>query len=605
MRFRRIRSSIVLRTTLLVLGVALGIGVLVNGLVGRLAQRYEGARAQAQVSELLAVVEPSASAACFVGDQRLAQETALGLLNSSNIAMVEIRGPEGMLAQARRPGGIPTTQEIVRPVPSPFAKNTTVGEIRVFPDAAEAARGVARYVWVLRGLVLVMAAVVGVAVAITVMGTVVRPIKVISDRLGGLATHEGLRLEFPPGHETDEIGRLVTDVNRALEAVDHQHRLEQQVRDAHAQKINSLGSLAGGVAHDFNNMLSGIMAYADLLLEQETDPRRQKFLLNILAAASRSGELTAKLLAFGRRGKNRVERVGLDQAVQECLSILGPTLHPDLQVRTQLEEGLSIDGDPLQIQQVLMNLCLNAIEAMPNPGSLAISTRGIHLGDAEALAIRLPVGTYVLLEVSDTGMGMDPAILDQIFEPFFTTKTKAGETGTGLGLSTVYGIVEAHHGAIEVDSRPGVGTTFRVLLPKGILAPDPRRQEGALGAGKGVVLVVEDEPLVRDVARSALESLGYCVETAEHGQAGVTVYQERHGELLAVLLDLKMPVMSGLEAFALMRQVDASVPIIICTGYGENEEVQTLLSQGAAGLLSKPYRLLELSEAIQRLRLKA
>ena len=603
MGFSRFRSSIVLRTTLLVLGVALGIGLAASGVVGQFAQHYEAGRAQTQVSGLLAVVEPSASAACFVGDQRLAQETAMGLLNSPSIAVVEIRSMSGVLARAQRAGARPSLVEIIHPVASPFARDQIVGEIRVFSDVEEITRRVASYIWILRGLALLMAAVVGVALALTIMRTVVRPIKLISDRLSGLGVQLGLRLEFPAGHEADEIGRLVTDVNRALEAVERQHRLEQQVKDAHDQKINSLGSLAGGVAHDFNNMLGGIMAYADLLIEEETEPRRRRFLQNILRAATRSSELTAKLLAFGRRGKNRVETVSLDIAVQECLSILQPTMPPDLLVSVSLEEGLAVDGDPTQIQQVLVNLCLNAIEAMPVRGILGISTRQVSLGGEEAAPHGLRAGSYVILEVSDTGVGIKPEVLTQIFDPFFTTKTTKGEMGTGLGLSTVYGIVETHHGSIEVDSKPDMGATFRVFLPRGMLL-ESRQVEVARSpaSGKGLVLVIEDEPILRDVARSALESLGYAVETAEHGRAGVASYRALHGELLAVLLDLKMPIMGGQEAFAQMQSIDDTVPIIICTGYGENEEVQTLLSQGAAGLLSKPYRILELSEAISRLK---
>jgi CheY-like chemotaxis protein len=346
------------------------------------------------------------------------------------------------------------------------------------------------------------------------------------------------------------------------------------------------------------------MAYADLLLTEETLPKRQKYLQNILNAAKRSSELTSKLLAFGRRGKNRVENVVLSTAVQECLSILQPSMPPDLRVSTSLDKGLSVDGDPTQIQQVLVNLCLNAIEAMPSQGILGISTRLVKLGEMEAPAHRLEPGSYVMLEVSDTGIGISKELLPQIFEPFFTTKTLKGEMGTGLGLSTVYGILEAHHGVIEVDSRQGIGTTFHVLLPLGSLSPEQPPQERAIDLGKGIVLVVEDEPILRDVAQSALESLGYAVEIAEHGRAGVAAYRARHSELLAVLLDLKMPVMGGQEAFAQMRGIDATVPVIICTGYGENEEVQALLSQGAAGLLSKPYRILELSDALQRFKAK-
>jgi signal transduction histidine kinase len=585
--------------------VALGIGLLANEIVGRVAKRHEAGRIRVQVEGLLAVVEPSASAACFVGDHRLAQETAQGLLNSPSIAVVEIRTTEGVLARAQRDGGRPTELEVVRPVPSPFRKDQSVGEIRVLPDAEETARSVARYVWALRGLVLLMAAVLGAALAVTVMYTVVRPIKLISDRLDGLDAYHGLRLEFPPGHAKDEIGRLVVDVNRALEAVEQQHRLEQQVKDAHALKINSLGSLAGGVAHDFNNMLAGIMAYADLLLTEEEDPRRQKFLRSILGAATRSSELTAKLLAFGRRGKNRVETVDLKAAVQECLTILKPTMPPDLQVTRSLEDDLRVDGDPAQIQQVLMNLCINAIEAMPGVGVLGITSRQVVLDEGEASAHRLPPGGYVLLEVSDTGPGISKEVLTQIFEPFFTTKTKTGEMGTGLGLSTVYGIVEAHHGVIEVASEVGVGTRFQVLLPVGQLRTEAPIPERTLGIGKGTILVVEDEQILREVAQNALESLGYEVATAENGRQAVECYRAMHGHLVAVLLDLKMPVLGGREAFLQMQAIDASVPVIICTGYGENEEVQEILSRGAARLLSKPYRILDLSEALQRLEVRS
>ena len=601
MRFHRIRSSIVLRTTLLVLAVALGIGLVGSEIVGRLARRYEIRRAQALVSGLLAVVEPSVSSACFVGNERLAEETAQGLLNSPSIAVVEIRDGARVLARAQRPLAMPMAEEIIRSVPSPFAKEVSVGEIRVFADAGEAARSAARIVWGLRGMVLLLAMVMGIALALTVMRTVVQPIKGISDRLNGLDAFQGLRLEFPPGHKTDEIGRLVLDVNRALEGVEKHHRLELQVKDAHASKINSLGSLAGGVAHDFNNMLGGIMAYADLLLTDETEPRRQKYLQNILSAAKRSSELTAKLLAFGRRGKNRVETVVMSSAIKECLSILKPSMHPNLRVTINLEEGLSVDGDPAQIQQVLMNLCLNAIEAMPNPGTLGLSTCKIKLDETKASTYRLASGSYVLLEVADTGGGISQDVLPQIFEPFFTTKTNKGEMGTGLGLSTVFGIVEAHLGVIEVQSSCGEGTTFKVLLPTGKLAARESGANPIIGSGMGMVLVVEDEPLLREVAQGALEHLGYEVKTAEHGRAGVAAFTALHHELSAVLLDLKMPIMSGQEAFVLMRGVNRSVPIIICTGYGENEEVQDLLSHGAAGLLSKPYRIQELSDALQRL----
>ncbi len=605
MSLPRIRSSLVLRTTLLVLGVALGIGLAANEIVGRLARRYEAARTQERIQGLIEVVQPAAAAACFVGDRRLAEETVKGLLNSPSIAAVEIQASEGALAADRHPDRTPAGFEVSRPVLSPFSREQVVGTIRVLPDAGEAARSVARYVWIMRGLALAMAVVLGLALSLTVMRTLVQPIKALSDGLDGLDAAQGTRLEVPPGHDHDEIGRLVRNVNRALDSEAERRRLELQVQQAHAQKLSSLGSLAGGVAHDFNNMLAGIMGYADLLLQEEPSPRRQGHLRAILSAAGRSSALTAKLLAFGRRGKNRAEAVDLAAAVAECLAMLRPSMHPDLQVVPRLEAGLSIDGDPAQIQQVLVNLCINAVEAMPDGGQLTISTRSVGLAEAATALHGVPGGIYAELRVTDTGRGMDAEQVQRIFEPFFTTKTLKGESGTGLGLSTVYGIVETHQGYIEVASAAGVGSTFRVYLPLGKLAPKAPDHERDPGRGEGLVLVVEDEPILQDVARAALEGLGYRVETAGNGRAGVDAFRAHRGRLRAVLLDLKMPVMGGREAFVQMQRLDDSVPVLICTGYGENEEVQDLLSSGAAGLLTKPYRVLELAEAIENVKVKA
>ena len=604
MVFLLIRSSLVRRTLLLVLGVSLVVGLLAHGIVGHLAERFETQRARERIEALLAVVEPSASAACFVGDRRLAEETARGLLNSPILAAVEIRGGEGVLALEHRASWMPGAFEITHSVRSPFIANEVVGEIRIAPDKQEIARGVARYALLLRILVLAITAVVGGALALTVTRSVVTPITMMSDRLSALDAAQGMRLSLPPGHADDEIGRLAANINQALKAVEDRHRLEQEVQQAHAQKISSLGSLAGGVAHDFNNMLAGIMGHADLLLADEQDPRRQKRINAILAAAKRSSELTSKLLAFGRRGKNRKESVDLAAAVKECLALIQPSLHPDLEVCTRLEDGLCVDGDPSQLQQVLVNLCINAVEAMGGKGTLTIATRTLELQAAQATDRSLTPGTHVELSVADTGAGMNDETLQRIFEPFFTTKTTKDHMGTGLGLPTVLGIVEGHQGAVEVKSRVGAGTTFKIYLPVGVLSPERPQLERHTNGGRGVILVVEDEPSLRDLAKSALESLGYAVETAEDGLAGVELFRAWHPRLRAVLLDMKMPNMGGLEAFGHMQRIDASVPVIICTGYGENEEVQQILSGGGAGLLPKPYRVAQLAEALEQVEAK-
>ena len=597
----KFRSSLVLRTSVVVFGVALAIGLVVNEVVGQAARRYETGRIQDRVRELLVVVEPSASAACFVGDRQLARETAAGLLNSPSIAGVVIRTPEGVLAEAWRSPSEPGAVVVTHPIPSPFAKGQEVGRIQVNLDAREAARNAARYVWAFRALSLLVAVAVGAALAYTATRLIARPIKQVSDRLHGLDARQGTRLDTPAGHEVDEIGRLVRRVNRALDAVEAQRRLEQEMQQE--QRLSSLGRLAGGVAHDFNNMLAGIMGSTELLLQGETDGARQKHLLGILDAATHSSELVTKLLAFGRRGKNRVEAVDLEATLRGCLAMVRPSMHADLRLVESLEPGLSIDGDPVQVQHVIVNLCVNAVEAMKGAGTLTLTTRTVVLPDLEAKALKLAPGAYAELTVADTGCGMDEALLQRIFEPFVTTKPHLGQgrTGTGLGLSTVLGIVEAHHGVVKVASTVGEGSVFRVFWPKGVLAPAPSQAQAAATEGKGTILVVDDEPLIREVVEAALESLGYQAETAPDGQSAVAVFQTMHTRLRAVLLDLKMPHMGGHEAFFLMRAIDPTVPVVVCTGYGDNEEVQSILSGGGMGMLAKPYRIAELAETLDRI----
>ncbi len=395
-----------------------------------------------------------------------------------------------------------------------------------------------------------------------------------------------------------EYGGRVCILSTTRDISSRRH-LEEVVQQA--QKMDSLGSLAGGVAHDFNNMLGGIMGYADLLLESEPDPRHQEYLRAILGAATRSGELTRKLLAFGRRGKNLLESVELDGAIRECLSMLRPSLPAGVQVELELEPGLRVDGDPAQVHQVLVNLCINAVDAMPERGTLTLTTRRYPLADSEAETLRLQAGDYLELKVIDTGVGMTEEVRKRICEPFFTTKTTGGTMGTGLGLSTVYGILQGHRGTLEVSSARGRGSTFRVLLPAGVLAPAPVSRESGPGRGEGLVLVVEDEPMLRELAASALESLGFEALSAANGREGAAIFLERHRELRAVLLDLKMPVLGGREAFLEIHHIDPDVPVVVCTGYGENEEVQELITLGAAGMLAKPYRIAELEGMMERL----
>jgi CheY-like chemotaxis protein len=275
-------------------------------------------------------------------------------------------------------------------------------------------------------------------------------------------------------------------------------------------------------------------------------------------------------------------------------------MSPDLQVSVALGECASVDGDPSQIHQVLVNLCINAMEAMPERGTLTITSCVRLISETSHPGLSLPRGKYVELAVSDTGLGMTREVQQRIFEPFFTTKNSSGVSGTGLGLATAYGIIHAHGGAISVTSDKGKGSTFSVFLPVGKLPPAVREARPGNARGEGLVLLVEDEPLLRELGASALESLGYQVATAADGREAVETFRQLHTRLCAVVLDLKMPRMGGREAFMELRRISPSVPVIVCTGYGENEEVQELLTLGASGMLAKPYQISTLAAKLRQ-----
>ena len=388
------------------------------------------------------------------------------------------------------------------------------------------------------------------------------------------------------------------DITALKQAEADRDRIRLQFLEA--QKMESLGSLAGGVAHDFNNMLGGIMGYTDLLMAGEPDPARQEQLKAILQAATRSSELTRKLLAFARRGKNIVESVDLNAAVRESMAMLMPSLGSDVVTTSRLHAAHRVDTDPAQLNQLIVNLCLNAAEAMPDGGTLAVGTRDVLLDTTTCVSWDRAPGPYIELTVADSGLGMTDEVRQRIFEPFFTTKRGGSGSGTGLGLPTVYGVVHLHRGAIKVDSAPGEGATFTVLFPRGTLATPAVSADRAVPGGSGLVLVVEDEAVLRQLATTALAHLGYRALTACDGVEGVDLFRTHHRELAGVLLDLKMPRMAGREAFMEMHAIDANVPVLLCSGFGENEEAQGLISLGARGLLSKPYRIGELAEHLAR-----
>ncbi len=377
-----------------------------------------------------------------------------------------------------------------------------------------------------------------------------------------------------------------------------QNELERRAMDAklqQAQKLESLGVLAGGIAHDFNNLLMGIMGQVGLaMMEVPEDHPLNRRLRQVETAAQRAADLTRQLLAYSGRGRFLVEPLALSRLVEEMGELLATVISKKALIEYHFAPDLPpIEGDATQIRQVLMNLITNASDALgDHPGRIRITT-GTLLCEPETpvLAGSAPSGEAVFLEVADTGVGMEEATLQRIFDPFFTTKF----TGRGLGLAAVLGIVRGHHGAIQVHSRPGEGTSFRLLFPPAQREQPqdvPIRTGSQPYFGHGTILVVDDEEAVRNVAAHSLERSGFTVRTARDGREGLTRYQAEAPEIRMLVLDLTMPEMSGEEVLAALRSgggAGAKVPILISSGYSTAHLAPEFQRHGQVAFLQKPY----------------
>jgi two-component system cell cycle sensor histidine kinase/response regulator CckA len=395
-------------------------------------------------------------------------------------------------------------------------------------------------------------------------------------------------------------GRTVFDKHAELEVIEvivedvtERRALEKHLRQI--QKFEAIGQLAGGIAHDFNNVMGAIMGWAELGQEQApADSSLRGYFEKIRAQTERATGLTRQLLAFARRQLLEPRNLNLNHLIAELLTFLEKVIRKDIEVKTVVAPDLeAVRADPSQIEQVLMNLCLNARDAMPSGGRLVIETQNVELGeDYYRLHSYARPGHYVQLSVSDNGVGMDAATLEHIFDPFFTTK-EVGK-GTGLGLSTVYGVVKQHGGFLHVYSEPGNGTIFRVYLPAagaapGEAEPKERQPEEPVRGGTETILIAEDHDGVREMARMTLESFGYRLVLAADGDEALEQFLARPDAIALVVLDVVMPRLTGPDAYLRMCDVKPGLPVIFTSGYSaEMHSLSAVLEQGVA-TLQKPY----------------
>ncbi len=399
----------------------------------------------------------------------------------------------------------------------------------------------------------------------------------------------------------DETGRIVKWFGTGTD-IDEQKTSQQALLQT--QKLESIGLLAGGIAHDFNNLLVGIMGGASFALE--TLPASHPafdMLRTVVEASERAAHLTRQMLAYAGKGNFIIAPVDLSQMVIQTAQLVSASIPKSVQVSLGLADDLPIvEADPGQIQQIVMNLIINAAEAVgEKPGLVGVRTRAEAITEANACrgmdGLTLSPGTYAVLEVEDTGSGIEQSILTRIFDPFFSTKF----TGRGLGLAAVAGVIRSHHGAIEVETEPGKGSTFRVLLPAtrkerpGVSAPVA---DGAAQTGRETILVIDDEALVRRVARAALGEYGYrVIETA--GSVEGLEQIRANGDISLVLLDMSMPGASGREVLESLREIRPTLPVVICSGYSEGEVHRHFSGMEISGVLQKPFTARSLTTRIR------
>ena len=404
---------------------------------------------------------------------------------------------------------------------------------------------------------------------------------------------------------TDKDGKpagfrgMLRDVTKRKQTEEEKRLLEIQLQQA--QKMESIGTLAGGIAHDFNNILMGIQGNATLmLLKIESEHPSYEKVKNIEKFVQNGTELTNQLLGFARRGKYLVKTTDLNEVIQKSSTLFART-KKEIQVHTDFHNEIwAVEVDSGQIEQALLNLYVNAWQAMPEGGAVYLKTRNVMLDNSYVKSFKVEPGKYVEISVSDTGVGIDRETRKRIFEPFFTTKEMG--RGTGLGLASVYGIIKSHGGYIDVCSEKEKGTTFTIYLPASEKeAIRDKEVSPETIKGSGTILLIDDEKMILDVGCELLEELGYTVLSALSGRQALEIFQKNTDKIDLVIMDMIMPGMGGGETFDRLRNINPNIKVLLSSGYSVNGQATKILRRGCNGFIQKPFNLNQLAEKIGKI----